>query len=163
MKICYNCFCSIPDSVRVCPRCGSSAELGNGELYLHALPCGAVLSGRYIVGRILGQGGFGITYAGQDFQTKELVAIKEYYPDAMASRIKSYSVVPSNTGRREEFEYGKKQFLEEARTLAAFNGTPNIVRVYSFFKENGTVYFVMEYVRGKSLRQYIKSRGGRIS
>ena len=163
MKICYNCFNDIPDSAKTCPRCGSSADLRNGDKYPHALPCGAVLDGRYIVGRVLGQGGFGITYAGQQFDTKELVAIKEYFPGVLATRDASRAVVPVNSDRIGDFEYGEKQFLDEARTLAAFIGSPNIVRVHSYFEENGTAYFVMEYVRGKSLKQYVESCGGRIS
>ena len=164
MKICYSCFSKLPAGAKVCPRCGCSADLKNEEKYPHALPCGTVLNGRYIVGRVLGQGGFGITYAGQEFNSKKLVAIKEYFPDTMASREQSsHSVVPFNTDRSKGFEYGKEQFLREAQTLSAFIGSPNIVRVYSFFEENGTAYFVMEYVRGQSLRQYLQSRGGRIS
>ena len=166
MKICYSCFSELPDGAAVCPHCGSSADLRNGDKDPHALPCGAVLNGRYIVGRVLGQGGFGITYVGQEFASKMLVAIKEYFPDTMAVRDvsrASYTVVPFNTDRNESFEYGKKQFLDEARTLAAFIGSPNIVRVYSYFEENGTAYFAMEYVQGQSLKKYIESRGGRIS
>ena len=166
MKICYSCFSKLPPGAKVCPRCGCSADLKNEEKYPHALPCGTVLNGRYIVGRVLGQGGFGITYAGQEFNSKKLVAIKEYFPDTMAVRgisSSSHTVTPLNADRSEEFEYGKEQFLREARTLSAFIGSPNIVRVYSFFEENGTAYFVMEYVRGKSLKQYVEGRGGRIS
>ena len=163
MKTCYNCFNDIPDNAKTCPHCGSSADLRNWDKYPGALPCGTTLNGRYIIGRVLGQGGFGITYAGQQFDTKELIAIKEYFPDTMAARDASLTVIPLNTDRIEGFAYGKKQFLEEAETMAAFLGSPNIVRVHSYFEENGTAYFVMEYVRGKSLKQYVGSRGGRIS
>ena len=163
MKICYNCFNEIPDSAGTCPHCGSSTDLRNADKYPHALPCGSVLNGKYIVGRVLGQGGFGITYTGQQYDTKQLVAIKEYYPGAIATRDASRSVIPFSKDKSGDYEYGKKQFQNEAKTLAAFIGSPNIVRVYSCFEENGTTYFVMEYVRGKSLRQYVADRGGRIS
>lgn len=163
MKICYSCFRELPAGAGVCPECGCGADLKNEEKYPYSLPCGSVLNGRYIIGRVLGQGGFGITYAGQDFNSKKLVAIKEYFPDTMASREQSHSVVPLNSDRNTAFEYGKEQFLREARTLSAFIGSPNIVRVHRFFEENGTAYFVMEYVHGQNLRQYLESRGGRIS
>ena len=166
MKICYSCFSELPPGAKVCPRCGADADLKNEDKYPHALPCGTVLNGRYVVGRVLGQGGFGITYAGQDLNSKKLVAIKEYFPDTMAVRgmsSTSHTVTPLNADRSEGFEYGKEQFLREARTLSAFIGSPNIVRVYSFFEENGTAYFVMEYVRGENLKQYVEGRGGRIS
>ena len=163
MKICYNCFSEMADSASICPRCGSRADLRNEDEFPHALPCGSVLNGNHIVGRVLGQGGFGITYVGQQFDTKEVVAIKEYFPGMLASRDGSRFVFPIKKDKIGDFEYGKKQFLDEARTLAAFIGSPNIVRVYSYFEENGTAYFVMENVRGRSLKQYVKSCGGRIS
>ncbi|MDO5132800.1 MAG: protein kinase [Eubacteriales bacterium] len=163
MKTCYNCFSVIPDDSYTCTVCGSSGDLRNEDQYSYALPCGTVLRGRYIVGRVLGQGGFGITYIGQQYDSKQLVAVKEYYPSVIASRNTIHSVIPINTGKSKDYEYGKKQFLDEAKTLSAFIGSPNIVRVYSYFEENGTAYFVMEYVRGKSLKQYVRDCGGRIS
>ena len=163
MKICYSCFRELQDTARVCPNCGQAADISNGVRYPHALPCGSVLNGKYIVGRVLGQGGFGITYIGQQYDMKQLVAIKEYFPDTMATRTVSHSVAPFNSDRSEGFEYGKKQFLDEAKTLSAFIGSPNIVRVFGYFEENGTAYFVMEYVEGKNLRRHVADRGGRIS
>ena len=163
MKICYSCFSELPAGAKVCPDCGCGADLKNEEKYPHALPCGTVLNGRYIVGRVLGQGGFGITYAGQDYNSKILVAIKEYFPDSLASRDSvSRFIVPVNTDKSGDFEYGKGQFLKEAQTLAAFTGCPDIVSVYRFFEENGTAYFVMEYVKGESLRKHVEKAGGRI-
>ncbi|MDO5133256.1 MAG: serine/threonine-protein kinase, partial [Eubacteriales bacterium] len=163
MKTCYNCFHELPDTARVCSNCGLAADISNAVHYPHALPCGSVLAGRYLVGRVLGQGGFGVTYVAQEYQSKKLVAIKEYYPDAMAIREASSSVVPYNQERAANFEYGKERFLEEAKTLAEFIGNPNIVRVSSYFEENGTAYFVMEYVNGISLKKYLTGKGGRIS
>ena len=163
MKTCYNCFHELPDTARVCPNCGLAADISNEIHYPHALPCGSILAGRYIVGRVLGQGGFGITYLAQEYESKKLVAIKEYYPDAMAIREASSSVVPYNQERAANFEYGKERFIEEAKTLAEFIGNPNIVRVNSYFEENGTACFVMEYVNGISLKKYLKRRGGKLS
>ena len=163
MKICYNCFHELDDTVRICPHCGMGADISNALQYPHALPCGSVLAGKYLTGRVLGQGGFGITYVAQNYQTKELVAVKEYYPDSMAIRDASHSVTPYNMDRSSNFEYGKERFLEEAKTLSEFIGNPHIVRVISCFEENGTAYFVMEYVRGISLKKYLQGRGGRIS
>ena len=116
MKICYNCFSEMPEGAKTCPRCGSSADLRNRDKYPYALPCGSVLNGRYIVGRVLGQGGFGITYAGQQYDTKEPVAIKEYFPGVIASRNISHSVSPSSVDKSGDYEYEKKQFLDEAKT-----------------------------------------------
>lgn len=163
MKICYNCFHKLEDNARLCSNCGIGADISNAAQYPHALPCGSILAGRYVTGRVLGQGGFGITYVAQDYHTRELVAIKEYYPDTMAIRETSNSIVPYNLERSANFEYGKERFLEEARTLAEFIGSPHIVRVMSCFEENGTAYFVMEYVKGISLKKHLESSGGKIS
>ena len=163
MKICYNCFHELEDTARICPSCGMGAGISNTAQYPHALPCGSVLAGKYVTGRVLGQGGFGITYVAQNHLTKELVAIKEYYPDSMAIREASHSVTPYNMDRSSNFEYGRERFLEEAKTLSEFIGNPHIVRVISYFEENGTAYFVMEYVKGISLKKYLRKKGGRIS
>lgn len=158
MRYCYNCFQSMPDGATVCPSCGYNAGAQTGKFPM-ALPSGTVLNGRYILGRVLGQGGFGITYIAQDHKTGVLVAVKEYFPDTMAARTDGHSV-SAYTGQREEnFLYGKECFLNEAKTLAEFIGNPNIVRVHSYFEENNTAYFVMDYVQGTSLQDYLKQRG----
>lgn len=162
-KICYNCFHTINNRDQSCPFCGFPADIRNESTYPNALPCNTVLIDKYRIGRVLGQGGFGITYVAKDIQTGELVAVKEYFPDTIASRDESLYVVPYNRKRQENFEYGKKQFLEEAKTLAEFSGSPNIVNVRSYFEENGTACYVMEYLRGTSFKSYLKKKDGRIS
>ena len=122
-----------------------------------------MLNGSYIVGRVLGQGGFGITYIARDYRTKAMVVIKEYFPDTMAARMDGRTVSAYSGQRSEGFQYGKKCFLEEAKTLAEFIGNPNIVRVHCYFEENGTAYFVMDYVEGVNFGKYLKDHGGRIS
>ena len=161
-NICYNCFGDSLDDKGICEKCGFDGAK-NREKYPLALPLGSILYGRYIVGRVLGQGGFGITYLAQDYQTKGLVAIKEFFPDSMATRTERITVCPLSGERGENFAYGLNSFLEEAKTMAEFIGNPNITRVDSYFEENGTGYFVMEYLDGDSFLDYIKSHGGRIS
>ncbi|MCR5236300.1 MAG: serine/threonine protein kinase [Lachnospiraceae bacterium] len=132
------------------------------EQYPSALPTGSVLSGQYVIDCVLGQGGFGITYRAKDHKTGEYVAIKEFFPDSMATRSQT-SVVPYTGDRGEDYAYGKQCFIEEARTLAQFIGNENIVRIYNYFEENGTAYFVMDYIEGMSFDEYIKQKGGRLS
>ncbi|MCR5576171.1 MAG: leucine-rich repeat protein [Oscillospiraceae bacterium] len=144
-----------------CPYCGYDAS-GDAEKYPLALKPGSILNGRYIVGRVLGQGGFGITYIAWDDRMKERVAIKEYFPSEFAGRI-GISVQVHSANQAENFDYGKAQFLEEAKTLAAFNGDSHIVRVYSYFEENGTAYFCMEYVDGLPLDKYLAAQGRRLN
>ena len=129
---------------------------------VEALPIGTVLNGRYILDKVLGQGGFGITYEAQDYQTKGMVAVKEYFPDSIVARSGSV-VVPAHSRQSEEtFLYGKKCFLDEAKTLAALNGNQGVVNVYTYFEENGTAYFAMEYIDGISFQQYINCNGGKL-
>ena len=132
------------------------------EKYPLALPEGTVLAGQYVIEKVLGQGGFGITYRANDHKTNQKVAIKEFFPDTLAYR--EITTVTAYPGERyENYVYGKECFLQEAKTLAEFIGNVNIVRIHSYFEENGTAYFVMDYIEGKSFDEYIKERGGKIS
>ncbi len=132
------------------------------EKYPLALPAGTVLAGQYTVNKVLGQGGFGITYQATDYKTGGKVAVKEFFPDTLAYR-EMTKVISYPGERTENYEYGKEGFLQEAKTLAEFIGCENIVRIHSYFEENGTAYFVMEYIEGISFDQYLKEKGGKIS
>ena len=161
-NFCGSCFQETLNDRGLCLVCGYD-QAANREAFPMALPPGSILNGRYIIGRVLGQGGFGITYTARDYPTGQTVAIKEFFPDTMASRINQTTVRPHAGERGETFDYGRSSFLEEAKTMAEFIGDPNIVRVYSYFEENNTAYFAMEYVEGTSLQAHIKARGGRLT
>lgn len=157
--ICYGCFQEKPDDSPVCPHCGFNAE---EEQPFLALPMGALLNGRYMTGKVLGVGGFGITYLGYDLTLEIKVAVKEYMPSGLATRHSDkYSVALTGRGQ-EDYQNGMERFLEEARILAKLQNTPNIVSVQNYFKENNTAYFVMEYIDGMSLKAYVASQGGKI-
>lgn len=130
--------------------------------YPLALPQNTILAGQYIIVKTLGQGGFGITYQAADYKTGQKVAVKEFFPDSMAVRTNRTTVSAFSGERGESYAYGKECFLQEAETLAQFIGNENIVRVYRYFEENGTAYFVMEYVEGTSFDRYIKDHGGKV-
>ncbi len=132
------------------------------EKYPLALPTGTVLAGRYIIEKVLGQGGFGITYRAVDHKTNEKVAVKEFFPDTLAYR-EGTTVISYPGERSDNYEYGKEGFLQEAQTLAEFIGCENIVRIHTYFEENGTAYFAMDYIEGVSFDEYLKERGGKIS
>ena len=162
MPLCGNCFHELHTS-GPCPLCGYDGT-GKDKKHPQALRPGAILNGRYIVGRVLGQGGFGITYLALDNPSGERVAIKEYYPSELAGRgLDGCTVAIHSEERAENFAYGKAQFLEEARTLAAVSGSGSIVRIYSYFEENGTAYFAMEYVEGVPLDEYLRQKGGHLT
>jgi len=162
MPLCGNCFHELHTS-GPCPLCGYDGT-GKDKKHPQALRPGAILNGRYIVGRVLGQGGFGITYLALDNPSGERVAIKEYYPSELAGRgLDGCTVAIHSEERAENFAYGKAQFLEEARTLAAVSGSGSIVRIYSYFEENGTAYFAMEYVEGVPLDEYLRQKSGQLT
>ena len=162
MNLCYNCFQEIPEGAGPCPHCGFDLS-ENVKKYPVALRAGTVLNGRYIVGRVLGQGGFGITYLAWDTQLEAKVAVKEYMPGELAGRIDGTSVSVLSDDRSESFTYGAERFKEEAKTLAKFIGNPNIAAVTSYFDENDTSYFVMDYIEGISFKTYIAGQGGKVS
>ena len=159
---CYNCFQPLEDPFGPCPQCGFDLA-DNREKFPTALQAGMVLNDRYIVGRVLGQGGFGITYLAFDTQLQAKVAIKEYMPGEIAARMEGAAVSVMADTRSEDFAYGAERFREEARTLAKFIGHPNVAGVSSYFDENGTSYFVMDYIEGISFKSYIANAGGRVS
>lgn len=105
-------------------------------------------------------GGFGVTYRAWDSKLNREVAIKEYFPEELASRklISGAMQVCSREGREAEFTYRLQQYLDEARVLASFNH-PNIIKVYDFFEASGTAYIVMEYAQGLSLKALLARAG----
>ena len=160
--LCYNCFQHIQDPAALCPYCGFDLE-ENRQKFPVALRAGTVLNNRYIVGRVLGQGGFGITYVAFDTQLQTRMAIKEYMPSDIATRVEGTTVSIMMDTKSDDFTYGAERFQEEARTLAKFIGHPNIAGVSSYFDENDTSYFVMDYIEGVSFKSYIANNGGKVS
>ena len=121
-----------------------------------ALPAGYGLQ-EYRIEKLLGVGGFGLTYLALDENLKLRVALKEYMPGDLALRGADHSIAPSSSEHAESFGWGKRRFLDESRTLASFRH-PNIVRVMRFFEANGSAYMVMEFVEGAALSDWIKPR-----
>ena len=124
---------------------------------LNALPQGYRLQ-EYEFVRVLGFGGFGVTYLGFDHNLDKAVAIKEYQPSDIATRTDNQSIVPKASTFREGFDWGLERFLDEARTLARFDHR-NIVKVHRYFEANGTAYIVMEYAEGETLSAFLSRKG----
>ena len=120
-----------------------------------ALPSGARIDS-FEIKRVLGTGGFGITYEAYDWSLDCQVAIKEYFPSGLATRGGNHTTIsPKTQHSADAFDYGLKRFLAEARTLAKFQ-EPNVVRVSRFLEANGTAYLVMDYEDGRPLADVIK-------
>ena len=158
---CYGCM-QLKTSSPVCEHCGYDARSANA---LHQLPAGTVVGDQYILGRVLGQGGFGITYLGWDRAMNRPVAVKEYFPSGYAGRdttvqlqVRSY-----DTQKNHIFETNKTRFLREAESLAKLWDIPQIVRILRCFEENNTAYIAMEYVEGVDLKKYLRQKGRRLT
>ena len=143
-----------------CSECGR--PYGSVETEPFALKPGTILDGKYLVGEMLGQGGFGITYIGFDLLLEQKVAIKEYYPmsTGMVSRENSTTVVWSSAVMQKSgMEKGFDSFLKEARKMAKLGGIPGVVGVKSVFIQNETAYIVMDFIEGETLLKKLQ-RGG---
>lgn len=161
-QYCPYCMTPVPEG-ETCPVCGLTS--GTYTPQPHHLRPGTVLLERYLVGRVLGEGGFGITYIGCDLRLELKVAIKEYYPvdkavrnAAISPELVSYSIGSSKDG----FERGKRKFLNEARTMAKMDKQQVIVSAKDFFETNNTAYIVMEYIEGTTFTELVAQKGGRI-
>jgi len=127
------------------------------QTHRQALPKGYMLQ-EYQVHRVLGAGGFGLTYLGWDTQLDKPVAIKEYLPNDLAVRESDHSVLPKSDDDEGNFRWGLERFLDEARTLARFRH-PNIIGVHRYFEAHNTAYIVMEYAEGETLDELLKREG----
>jgi formylglycine-generating enzyme required for sulfatase activity len=129
----------------------------NPNKFADSLPPGSKLLW-YEITKVLGKGGFGVTYLAKDSNLDQFVAIKEYLPVGFAVRQQDGSVLPNSPEDRKKFDWGLERFLKEAQVLARFKH-PSIVRVMSFFRDSNTAYIVMEYEAGESLENILKIRG----
>lgn len=162
-KICVNCMKERESIGGACPHCGFDESKYDSASQV--LPLRTILNAKYLVGTVLGEGGFGITYIGLDLNLELRVAIKEYYPNGYAYRngLEGNLVRTYSGEKGEYFNRGREAFIKEARNLAKFISLPGIVSVNDFFKENETAYIVMEYLDGKTLKRYLEENNGRIT
>lgn len=152
MEHCPYCASPVPSGAARCPACGSSLFAP-----AHNLAQGTRLKGgQYTLGKVLGQGGFGITYLGADTRRQQPVAIKELFPEGAVRR--ASRVIPPTSLAGNGFLETMKRFEDEARLLARFNH-PGIVKVFDVFEENGTAYLVMEFLRGQTLGKRLEQVG----
>lgn len=167
-RLCMGCMELLENTSVPCPKCGFS--LKDYQQPENGMPPYEILNGKYLVGKVIGIGGFGITYIGWDFYQSKKVCIKEYFPKGVAKREQtttysteystySMDVFTVNT-KKAAYLGGLKGYIKEAETLSKFYGMPGIVFVRDFFYGNKTAYIVMEYIDGINFRQFAKSSGG---
>lgn len=176
-KLCMGCMAELPQVMEVCPLCNFSKT--SYEKPKNGLPLETILNGKYLIGRVIGIGGFGITYVGWNLYQGKKVCIKEYFPrevavrNSMATNYTEQLAVSvlceqNQTGidtvewskAREYFTRGLASYMREAETLSKFYLMPGIVSVRDRFEDNYTSYIVMEYIDGINMKQYAKSKGG---
>lgn len=158
MMRCLGCMTEYERGYAVCPYCGYEAgTLAESPLHMHP---GSSLAGRYIVGKVIGYGGFGVTYIGWDSVLKQRVAIKEYLPSEFATRaVGQTNITVFGGSKAEQFTDGMVKFVDEAKRLAKFQYEEGIVRIYDSFEANNTAYIIMEYLDGETLTSYLDREG----
>ena len=135
-----------------------------------------LLHEKYQIKKVLGQGGFGITYLAYDQTLQQNVAIKEYFPVKIVRRLgntlrkgqgeyelSATAMVYPQNGQEEKYLNGMQNFLEEAQVLFGKFDVEGLAAVKDYFEENGTAYIVMEYLSGPTLQEYEKEHKGKIS
>lgn len=161
-NLCPSCMTD-KGNTGICPHCGFDSDTYKSPS--HHLQPGSILNGKYAIGKALGEGGFGITYIGINLNNNSKVAIKEYYPSVCVTRDTTVSDIVSIIGdnNSELFNDGKDKIINEAQTIARFNGIPSIVSVEELFLENGTAYIVMEYIDGCSLMDFLSEHNNKLT
>ena len=127
-----------------------------------ALPMRVVLNNKYFVGKILGEGGFGITYKGLNLTNGKTVAIKEFFPKGYTVRGNGTKAITANEQNKTAFGHWLNAFIKEAKLLASIKHLRGVVRIMDFFATNGTAYIVTDFLDGESLRVFMNNRGGRL-
>ncbi|MGN0995532.1 MAG: leucine-rich repeat protein, partial [Candidatus Ventricola sp.] len=157
---CFACMQPIDSAQAICPHCGHDNHVrDNGPGYLPQ----TMLREQYLVGKMLGHGGFGVTYIGYDLNLDRVVAIKEYFPLELALRDSRSAALAAYSDRTEDFAVGRDRALRESRMAASLGHVPCVVQVYNAVTANNTVYIIMEYIDGVTLTEYVGQNGGRLS
>ncbi len=145
----------------------SGYDLNSKKQNTRCLAVNTILEGKYLVGPVLGQGGFGITYVGYDLNMEAKIAIKEYFPVELVSRdtttMHGDRVLSLSGEKSVTYKAGLKKYVAEAQNVSQFSEIPGVVSVKDFFYANETAYIVMEFIDGISLKDYLKEKGGRLS
>lgn len=157
-KLCMNCFNTYGRQFDICPKCGYIE--GTPPEQPHCLVPGTILGNHFIVGTVIGIGGFGITYRCFDMTLANMVAIKEFFPKGLVNRAPGETKVSQLSGEKKQlFHEQKARFHAEAKSIAQFGKAKDIVNIYDYIEENGTAYIVMEYIDGVLLKDYLDKKG----
>lgn len=142
----------------VCARCRQPEQTPDIRKS-NALPLHYLLHGRYHTGDVLGNGGFGITYAAWDNQANRRVAVKEFFPNRDMARLPDRCTARPVEGQEEYIRHASQCFVNEANLLMTLQGQEGVVSLYNLFSANGTFYYAMEYLEGMNLSEYLMKNG----
>jgi serine/threonine protein kinase len=161
-NICINCMENSMFN-NICTKCNYNFDEEKSP-GVGVLSYKTILKNRFLTGRVLGVGGFGITYLALDMENNQKIAIKEYMPRGLAIRDNtSKDIKIYNSSNRDIYFHGLNKFIDEANNLLCFRDHPGIVYVMNCFKENNTAYIIMEYLEGVTLKDFLKVKGSKIS
>ncbi len=175
-RLCMGCMAELARPGVPCPVCGF--DVARYQRPGNSLPLYEIVNGKYMIGRVLGVGGFGITYVAWDFYQAKRVCVKEYFPREIAVRNlagHTYSEqisVSIHCGSQAYTQHldkvqsaymeGLKACIKEAENLSRYYLMPGVVSIRDFFYGNNTAYIVMEYIDGIDMKRYAASQGGRL-
>lgn len=162
-RLCLGCMRVKPTTESVCPYCGFNDIEAYGEQTKRCIPIRTVLEGKYLIGRVLGEGGFGITYLAWELTSNHIVAVKEYFPANLAERVHTAANPLTVRVRRQNdvryYRKGLEGFQREVLNLSQCQNLPGVVRILDYFEKNNTAYLVMNYVNGITLKECLMQRG----
>ncbi len=179
-RLCLGCMRELDVKTDVCPYCKFS--VATYERPENSLPLYEILNGKYLIGKVIGYGGFGITYLAWDFYQSKKVCVKEYFPRRIARRNTTattytqqltvsihYSRKMTENGVdvspekvQQVYMKGLESYIHEAEVLSKFYLLPGVVSVRDFFKANRTAYIVMEHIQGMDMKKFADAKGGRL-
>ncbi len=158
---CPNCFQSDCFNGSLCYQCGYEQKAAVDS---RAMRAGVLLKNRYFLGRVLGIGGFGITYLAFDSRLRQRCAVKEYFPVEWAVRMSGTNQIEPNSQLKDELYYhGKDVFVKRGKYSAGISKRITHCECQNFFEQNGTAYLVMEYVQGVTLSRYMREQNKPLS
>ena len=159
-SICPNCFATLKGDS--CPACGK--DFSDTVNPPPALPVRYIMGSKYLTGKVLGIGGFGITYLGWDLSESRKLAIKEFFPRDFATRDSGGEIVNVKSPETvSQYNHWLNAFIEEAKILMRIKHLGGVVKLLDYFENNNTAYIVTDYLEGSSLREYLTAHNYKLT
>ncbi len=158
-RLCMGCMNDKGEN-SVCPRCGFDE---NAAQPVSVMPIRTLLDGRYLIGGVIESNCEGVTYISWDTEENKPVRVREYFPEAFCDRAADRTTVQILMGKEFEFNRHFGEFLDIARCLARCSDLPSLFPVTDIFESNNTAYYVTEYVKTITMREFLIRNGGSLA